>query len=292
MNNKDGIYIFEGYIEALDTIRQDYLKWRMLKAVFEYETKGVMPPAEIAENGIFLLIKAMIDGRTKNKGGCRGEGEVESDSKIDSQGNDGGNQKSRAVCDRVVPVKKINKQTAGIKNKNINKNKKEIEKEIYKEKEQEKISNSSSSSSGVVFLSCRSKSDEDDEREFFDNFYEPLASPPEFEESLEEQVRNIEEFYFTPKDVPTLKNVQDFVKIAKLSVQPETFYRYYSAKGWLVNGRPMRDWRACILKWDKEVAVPKLEPPKTKEKIKYRNKTYTREEFDSMFFDRLDDVLI
>lgn len=60
-----GIFLFDGYFEAICEIRTDAGKWRMLKAIYNYETKGILPDEKTVDMGIFKLVKALIDGRRK-----------------------------------------------------------------------------------------------------------------------------------------------------------------------------------------------------------------------------------
>ena len=300
-NQKEGMFLFDGVVGAIDSMTCQSKKWRMLKAIFDYTTKGVLPSEEIRNNGIFLMVKAVTDAGNKKseKEDERNEKEDKSNTKADSKMLFSSIEKVAKVSSK-SRSKKV--ETAGIKN--INKNKKEIEKEIYKEKDKEK----SSSSSSCVRARGKSESgkveEEEDWKEIFFNS-ESLSSPPEFIESIEECGKNIEDAYLIgcfSRNKPTLEQVRAFVDNAGLVVQPETFYSYYEAKDWMVKGEKMADWRACILKWNKhqlqsiaEVeAKTKQEATKIKELeekprlVNYRGEKYTIEEFNKMFFDDLN----
>lgn len=37
----------------------------------------------------------------------------------------------------------------------------------------------------------------------------------------------------------------------RLTLDPDSFFDYYSANGWRIGGNPMRDWQAALRRWDK-----------------------------------------
>lgn len=50
--------------------------------------------------------------------------------------------------------------------------------------------------------------------------------------------------------VPTLEEVKAYIKGKGYSVDPEEFYSYYSANGWMIgHGNKMRDWHRAVSYW-------------------------------------------
>lgn len=52
---------------------------------------------------------------------------------------------------------------------------------------------------------------------------------------------------------PTLSDVEEFCLQRGLVVRPRRFWRYYSDRNWKTqDGRPIDDWQALLLRWDKQ----------------------------------------
>lgn len=49
--------------------------------------------------------------------------------------------------------------------------------------------------------------------------------------------------------VPDLMEVVEFVRSENLGINPEKFFRYYTERGWMTNGHPVRDWKKLLLSW-------------------------------------------
>lgn len=50
--------------------------------------------------------------------------------------------------------------------------------------------------------------------------------------------------------VPTLSEVKDFIDANGYAVEAEEFFDYYEGQGWTkANGRPVKDWQACVRSW-------------------------------------------
>lgn len=50
--------------------------------------------------------------------------------------------------------------------------------------------------------------------------------------------------------VPTLSEVKDFISANGYAVDAEEFVDYYEGQGWTkANGRPVKDWQACVRSW-------------------------------------------
>lgn len=49
---------------------------------------------------------------------------------------------------------------------------------------------------------------------------------------------------------PDLQAVKDYCIERKNYVSPEGFFNYYESNGWKVGRNPMKDWKACVRKWE------------------------------------------
>lgn len=59
--------------------------------------------------------------------------------------------------------------------------------------------------------------------------------------------------------IPTLEEITDYCEKRGRKVDPQRFFDYYSANGWLIGGQPMRDWQAVVRRWEtngKDCAKP------------------------------------
>lgn len=50
---------------------------------------------------------------------------------------------------------------------------------------------------------------------------------------------------------PTLAEVREYCDSRKNGIDPEAFIAYYESVGWKVNTKPMRDWKAAVITWEK-----------------------------------------
>ena len=50
---------------------------------------------------------------------------------------------------------------------------------------------------------------------------------------------------------PTLAEVREYCDSRKNGIDPEAFIAYYESIGWKVNTKPMRDWKAAVITWEK-----------------------------------------
>lgn len=53
---------------------------------------------------------------------------------------------------------------------------------------------------------------------------------------------------FTP---PTLEEVQDYCRERGNNVNPEQFYDFYEAKGWMIGRNRMKDFKAAVRTWER-----------------------------------------
>lgn len=52
------------------------------------------------------------------------------------------------------------------------------------------------------------------------------------------------------KEIPTLAAIEDYCKERKNNVDPQRFFDYYSANGWMIGRNHIRDWRAVVRRWE------------------------------------------
>ena len=62
---------------------------------------------------------------------------------------------------------------------------------------------------------------------------------------------------------PSLEEVTTYINENMFCVDPDAFYDYYEANGWMVGNRKMKDWKATIRNWDRR--EQKNKRPKNKE---------------------------
>jgi hypothetical protein len=60
--------------------------------------------------------------------------------------------------------------------------------------------------------------------------------------------------------IPTLDEVKAYCKERKNKVDPQKWYDFYSAKGWMIGKNKMKDWKAAVRTWEHE-EKPQNKPP-------------------------------
>jgi len=50
---------------------------------------------------------------------------------------------------------------------------------------------------------------------------------------------------------PTVEEIKSYCTERKNSVDPERFYDFYTAKGWMVGKNKMKDWKASVRTWER-----------------------------------------
>lgn len=50
---------------------------------------------------------------------------------------------------------------------------------------------------------------------------------------------------------PTLEEVKNYINENNLNVNPQYWYDFYESNGWKVGRNPMKDWKACVRRWNK-----------------------------------------
>ncbi len=63
---------------------------------------------------------------------------------------------------------------------------------------------------------------------------------------------------------PTVEEITAYGAEIGKTVNAQRFYDFYESKGWTVGSQPMRDWKACVRKWE-EKAEPQLAVNKEKQ---------------------------
>jgi hypothetical protein len=88
---------------------------------------------------------------------------------------------------------------------------------------------------------------------------------------------------------PTLEEVKSYVAEKGYTVNPEKFYAYYEAGGWMVGKRPMKSWRMALTYWHNNGIDRSQHPPNTTSKRvaeqNYTQREYTDEQLDSLIAD-------
>ncbi len=74
---------------------------------------------------------------------------------------------------------------------------------------------------------------------------------------------------FTP---PTIEDVAEYCKSRNNGIDPERFVAFYESKGWKVGNQPMKDWKACVITWEKR--DKKQAPVKTVVAQQYEQRDY------------------
>jgi hypothetical protein len=65
---------------------------------------------------------------------------------------------------------------------------------------------------------------------------------------------------------PTLGIVKEYCKERNNNVDPEKWFNFYEAKGWMIGKNKMKDWRAAVRTWEKEskIIVPEFKSGSTR----------------------------
>ena len=51
---------------------------------------------------------------------------------------------------------------------------------------------------------------------------------------------------------PSIQEIKDLIHENSLSVDPDTFYDYYEANGWMAGKNHMKDWKATVRNWSRK----------------------------------------
>ena len=257
MENK-GIFLYLDSINALDAISSDAKKWRIVRAATMYAVLGELPDEKMQNDAIFLLMKSIVDngkiGQKKRRGGC-GEDKAESLDNRDFEASNGCGEKGGesgdqdSLCGEEKLDKIEDEKNSSRSNKNKNKNENK---------------NKNSSSVGVEPQGCVS-----------------VKNSVQVEEEEKKRVVRV-------VGSPTLKEVEEFVDVTKVKVDPVCFFEYHEAKGWRVGGRDVSDWRACVLEWDRRERRKELREKEKEARQSPRIRNYTEEELQEIYDSVID----
>ena len=50
---------------------------------------------------------------------------------------------------------------------------------------------------------------------------------------------------------PSVEEVRAYCQERRSNIDPEQFWDWYEAKGWLVGKSPMKDWKAAVRTWER-----------------------------------------
>lgn len=67
---------------------------------------------------------------------------------------------------------------------------------------------------------------------------------------LIEKNRNKNKKRIEERDAPTLEEVAEYCRERKNNVDPQRFFDYYTANGWMIGRNEIRDWRAVVRRWE------------------------------------------
>jgi len=114
--------------------------------------------------------------------------------------------------------------------------------------------------------------------------FEPADIPPElpdwmapdWDEPVPEPVKEPEKPFVRPaggRGRPTLAQIEAHCRKTKSPVDPKRFFEYYEAKGWRMNGEPIRNWKSALRFWGLTERQPVHQPKTT---------SYDAEAFDRL----------
>lgn len=91
----------------------------------------------------------------------------------------------------------------------------------------------------------------DDEDEYVDeDVYEDVYEDVILHKGVSDETREKKTTRFTP---PTVEEVRAYCRERGNSVNPETFVDFYTGKGWMVGKNKMKDWKAAVRTWEKNL---------------------------------------
>ncbi len=79
---------------------------------------------------------------------------------------------------------------------------------------------------------------------------------------------------------PTIEEIKEYCRERKNRIDAENFYNFYESKGWKVGNQPMKNWKSCIITWEKR---EKQEFKKSGGCENARGNQYSSEELNSCF---------
>lgn len=89
------------------------------------------------------------------------------------------------------------------------------------------------------------------------------------------------------RKIPTLKEVKAYCNERKSTIDADKFYKYYESKNWYVKDQPMKDWKKCVITWEKrQIEYNKPVEKRLEYKLDYKNdinRNYTKEQIEEMY---------
>jgi len=94
---------------------------------------------------------------------------------------------------------------------------------------------------------------------------------------------------------PTLKEVEEFAEKAMIGFNVRQFYYYYESNGWLEGGEKIRDWKRCLISWQRSRDVRQFAAQEDykiirEEKEAKLKEAASRYDFDNIYND-LDELI-
>ena len=83
-----------------------------------------------------------------------------------------------------------------------------------------------------------------------------------------------------------MEEVEKYCKERNNHVDASNFVNFYASKGWMVGSSPMRDWRACVRRWECiDNKTYRYEPHSESKAIisNIERRPYTKEQLDALF---------
>jgi hypothetical protein len=78
----------------------------------------------------------------------------------------------------------------------------------------------------------------------------------------------------TPKTaIPTIEEVKAYCRERKNNIDPDKWYNFYQAKGWMIGKNSIKDWKAAVRTWENKSKVadnPKYVVPSVEEQEEVR----------------------
>lgn len=65
-----------------------------------------------------------------------------------------------------------------------------------------------------------------------------------------ENERSTNDVVSPSNNIPSLSEIEGYCSEIGTTINPETFYNYYSANGWKIKGEQIQDWQAVIRLWE------------------------------------------
>jgi hypothetical protein len=81
----------------------------------------------------------------------------------------------------------------------------------------------------------------------------PAGSQPEATNKNDKNVKN-DKNKRTRFQKPAVENIKKYLAEHKIyGIDPEQFWNYYEARGWMLNKTPMKSWESCVQTWRKRI---------------------------------------